>query len=107
MTGVAGRRTLFFPAKDERLARKVSTESPRRFRGSIRKVKRDGRVTAEEKRALVLARNRAAAQLQRKDLSPSERRQFRRIRRTRLPPTGPVGRKKPGFRGLGEGPVRL
>lgn len=35
--------------------------------------------------ALVLARNRAAAQLKRKDLSPKERKQMRQIRDIHIP----------------------
>ncbi len=38
----------------------------------------------KEKRALVLARNRAAAQLKRKALSPKERREFREISKQKI-----------------------
>lgn len=76
--------SLFFPARNERLARIISIRSPTAFRESIREVKRGG-VTTEEFRALVLAQNRARAQLGRENLSPMERRQFSEISRIRLP----------------------
>lgn len=78
------KKTLFFPAKNERIARDISIKSPAAFRGSIKKLKRGG-LTTPEGRGLVLARNRAGAQLKRKNLSPKERREFTTISRTRIP----------------------
>ena len=78
------KKTIFFKPKNKALARKISITSPAAFRRSIRVVSRGG-VTTEEKRALVLARTRAAAQLRRRNLSMGERRQFREIARTKLP----------------------
>lgn len=77
-------RSLFFPPKNRRIARIISIRSPSAFRGSIRELKRGG-LTTTEKRALVLAQNRANAQLRRSNLSARERRQFREIKRIRLP----------------------
>lgn len=78
------RRGLFFPAKNQRIARAISIKSPTAFRGSIRKLKKGG-LTLKEGRSLVLARNRAKAQLGRRNLSPKERREFTTISRTRIP----------------------
>ncbi len=71
--------------KDKRLARIISITSPTAFRKSIRTLKKGG-ITLKEKRALVLARNRAGAQLDRKNLSSKERKQFKAITRMSLPP---------------------
>jgi len=70
--------------KNRKLARDTSITSPTAFRGSITELRKGG-ITTEEKRALVLARNRANAQLNRKNLSSNERRQFREIGRMKLP----------------------
>ncbi len=75
---------LFFAPKDKALARKISIKSPAAFEKSIRVLKKGG-ITLKEKRALVLARNRASAQLKRKNLSPGERKQFRMISKMNLP----------------------
>ena len=75
---------LFGKPKSKRLARIITIESPSKFRKSIREIKKGG-VTLQEKRALVLARNIAGAQLQRKNLSAKERREFSKIKRTKLP----------------------
>ncbi len=85
---------LFFAPKDKALARKISIKSPAAFRKSIRVLKKGG-ITLKEKRALVLARNRASAQLKRKNLSPGERRQFGVISQMSLPKiTKPKTRRK-------------
>ncbi len=77
-------KSLFFKAKSKRLARDVTIVSPTAFRESIRKLKVGG-LTLKEKRALVLAKNRAGAQLKRKNLSPKERKQFRAIMKINIP----------------------
>ena len=78
------KRTLFFEPMDMELAEDISIRSPEEFRESIKKVEKGG-VTTKEKRGLVLAKNRAGAQLKRKNLSPKERRAFTEISKTRLP----------------------
>ena len=67
-----------------RLARVISIESPTAFRKSVATLRKGG-LTGTEKQALVLAQNRARAQLKRKNLSPKERRQFRAIAAIKLP----------------------
>ena len=71
-------RTLFFKPKDKRLAKIITIKSPAAFKESIKILKKGG-LTLKEKRGLVLAKNRASAQLHRKNLSPKERKQFRAI----------------------------
>jgi len=78
------RKTLFFKAKSKALAKKISITSPAAFRASIKELKKGG-LSLREKRALVLARNRAAAQLKRKNLSAKERKQFRAISKISIP----------------------
>ncbi len=78
------RQTLFFAPTNKRLARVIDTTSPTAFRRSVQTIKRGG-VTLKEKRALVLAQNRARAQLNRRNLSQNERKQFTMISRMRLP----------------------
>jgi len=75
---------LFAKAENKKLAKKISIKSPKEFKQSIKKVKKDG-ITTEEKRALTLARTRAQVQLKRKNLSLKERRQMREIANTKLP----------------------
>lgn len=77
-------KSIFFKPKDKLLARKISITSPTSFRESIRKLKQGG-LNTKEKRALVLAQNRARAQLKRKHLSMKERKQFRQISNIKLP----------------------
>ncbi len=77
------KETLFFKPKSKRLARIITIVSPTAFRKSIRILKKGG-LTTTEKRALVLARNRATAQLGRKNLSPKERKQFRAISKIKI-----------------------
>ena len=84
------RQTLFFAPKNPRLAKIISIESPTAFRKSIRLLSRGG-LTLKEKRALVLAQNRARAQLGRKNLSLKERRQFGTISKIKI---GPVTKRK-------------
>ena len=78
------RQGLFFEASDPRLAEIIDISSPEAFDMSITEIKKGG-VTLKEKRALVLARNRAGAQLGRKNLSPKEIREFTIIKNRRLP----------------------
>ncbi|HEX9820140.1 MAG TPA: hypothetical protein VGD07_11070 [Methylomirabilota bacterium] len=62
----------------------ISIESPAAFRESVRKLKRMG-VGPREKRALVLAQNRAKAMLKKKTLSEKERKELQAIAGTPLP----------------------
>jgi len=80
----ARRKTIFFRPKHKKLANIISIESPAAFRASIRKLKRMG-LGATEKRALVLAQNRAKAMLKKRNLSAKERRELQAIARIRLP----------------------
>lgn len=77
-------KSLFLKAKSKRLARIVNIRSPRAFKRSIVALKKRG-LTVQEKRALVLARTRAAVQLKRPNLSVRERRQFSTIATMKLP----------------------
>ena len=79
-------RTLFFAPKDPRLARIIKIDTPSNFRKSI-KILSKGGLTLKERRALILAQNRAKAQLGRKNLSDAERREFTEISREKIPPT--------------------
>lgn len=78
------RRTIFFPPKFPALARKISITSPAAFKKSIEILKKNG-LTLREKRALVLAQNRARVQLKRKTLSARERREFTEISKIKIP----------------------
>jgi len=82
---VVRKNTLFGPPKSKRIARIINITSPTAFKESIRKLKKGG-LSGTEKKALVLARNRAGAQLGRKNLSSKERVQFRKIKKMKLPP---------------------
>ena len=77
-------KSLFFPVKDKALARKISIESPRAFKASIKKVSVNG-ITLKEKKALTLAKTRAKVQLRRPNLSFKERKQFFAIANMKLP----------------------
>lgn len=77
-------KSIFFPAKDKALAKKISIVSPAAFRRSIRKLKKGG-VTLKERRALTLAKTRATVQLKRNNLSNKERKQFRTISQMNIP----------------------
>ncbi len=81
---VATKQSLFFKAKDPRLARDISITSPAAFRKSIKILKKGG-ITLKEMRALQLAKNRGAAQLKRKNLSSKEKKQFRAISKINIP----------------------
>jgi hypothetical protein len=83
--GGSRRRTIFFEPKNQKLAELITIVSPDAFRESIRKVQRMG-IGAREKRALVLAQNRARAMLKKRSLSAKERSQFEEIAQIRLPP---------------------
>lgn len=79
-------KSMFFPAKHPRLAKAISIKSPSAFKSSIGKVKHlKGYSAATKKRALVLARNRAGAQLGRSNLSGKEQREMRAIKNTAIP----------------------
>ena len=78
-------KSIFFPAKSKRLAGIISIKSPAAFNKSIRILKKGG-FSTREKRALILAQNRAAAQLKRKDLSDKERSQFTKIAAAEIEP---------------------
>ncbi len=69
--------------KSKRLARIISIKSPQDFIRSIRIIKKGG-VTLQEKRALVLAQNRARAILKKK-ISLKERIEFIKISKIKLP----------------------
>ena len=62
----------------------ICIESPAAFRRAIQTLKRGG-LNATEKRALVLAQNRAKAMLKKRNLSSKERRELHAIGRMRLP----------------------
>lgn len=70
--------------KSKRLAKIISIKSPEAFEESIRKIKKGG-VTLHEKRGLILAQNRAKAQLSRKNLSVEERMEMDIIAKMKLP----------------------
>jgi hypothetical protein len=78
------KKSLFFPPRNKRIAKIISIKSPSAFKISISKL-REGGITITEKRSLVLAKNRAKAQLKRKNLSPKERKQFKMIVAMKLP----------------------
>lgn len=78
------KQTLFFAPTSKKLARQISITSPATFRQSIRTIKQGG-VTLKESRALVLAQNRARAQLNRTNLSIKERIEFTKIAMQKLP----------------------
>lgn len=67
----------------KRISRIVSIRTPAAFRHSINTLKKGG-FTTQEKRSLVLAKNRAVAMLHRKNLSAKERAKMRAIARTRI-----------------------
>ena len=80
------KKTMFFPAKRKRLSDLISISSPEAFRASVNNLKgSDGKVTLTEKRALVLAQNRARAILKKKNLSTKERKEFKEIVKIKLP----------------------
>ena len=81
---MTAKQRLFFAPKNKKLAGVISIKNPTRFKKSITTLKKNG-LTVKEKRALVLARNRAGAQLKRKNLSMKERKQFTKIVNTRIP----------------------
>jgi hypothetical protein len=81
----ARRKTIFFPPRHRTLSDIISIESPAAFRESIRKLQRMG-IGAREKRALLLAQNRAKAMLKKKSLSEKERKELEQVVRTPLPP---------------------
>ena len=78
------KQTLFFRPKYPQLAQKIRISSPLEFRRSIARVMADG-YSARDQKALVLAQNRAKAQLNRRDLSPQKRMQFMEIARIQVP----------------------
>lgn len=66
------------------LADRITIRSPGAFRESIRLLEKGG-LTLTERRGLVLAQNRAGAQLGRKNLSAKERVEFEKIVKIRIP----------------------
>jgi len=79
-------KTIFFPPKSKRLAKAISIESPTEFRKSIGRVRRMKGVKPSTKvKALVLAQNRARAQLLRRNLSGREQREMRTISNITIP----------------------
>ena len=78
------KNSIFFPAKNKRLADVITIQSPRAFRESIKTLMKGG-LQPKERKALVLARSRAKAQLSRKNLSVGERREFSMISRINIP----------------------
>ena len=80
------RSGLFGPAKNEKLAKVITIKSPVAFKHSISTLKgKDGKVSGEEKKALVLARTRASMQLRRDNLKPETRKKFNVISQMELP----------------------
>lgn len=77
-------KSLFFEPKNKSLARKISIESPKKFKKSIKELKKGG-ITVEEKKALTLAKARAKVQLLRPNLSTKEKKQFRTISNMSVP----------------------
>lgn len=77
--------SLFFAARNKKLAKAISIKSPNAYRESIEKVKNLKGISAQTKvRALALAKARASVQLKRNDLSEKEREQFSAIRKIPL-----------------------
>jgi len=76
-------KTLFFKPKSKRLAKIISITSPTAFRKAIKILKKGG-LTLTERRALILAQNRAKAILKRKTLSTKERKQFEAIAKIKI-----------------------
>ena len=75
---------MFIKPKSKALANKISIKNPTIFRQSIKRIKKGG-ITLHERRALILAKNIAKAQLKRKNLSQKERKQFRSISKIPIP----------------------
>lgn len=74
------KKSIFFKAESRELAEAISIESPTEFKKSIKRVKAlKGIPAVTKKRALILAQNRAKAQLKRKKLSRKERKEFEAI----------------------------
>lgn len=86
-------RTIFTtPIRSQARANKISIRSPDTFRRSIAALKK-GRYTLGDYRALILAQNRARAQLRRRGLSAKERMQFSEIVRIRIPKPASIKKK--------------
>lgn len=86
---------LFAPAKNKRLARIISIETPAKFRKSIEILSKDG-LTVQEFKALTLAKTRAKVSLKRKNLSAKERREFTIISNMNIPSrSSPKMKRKP------------
>jgi len=70
----------------KRLADAITITSVKGFRESIKKLKgKKGYLTVKEFRALNLAKQRARAQLKRKDLTPAVRKRFATISKINIP----------------------
>ena len=83
------KQSLFFAPTSKKLARQISITSPAAFQRSIGIIKKGG-VTLQESRGLILAQNRARAQLNRTNLSIKERIEFTKIAMQKLPKVGKV-----------------
>ncbi len=77
-------KSIFFAPKDAKLARKISIQTPGKFRKSIALLEKNG-ITVKENQALVLAKTRAKVQLLRKNLSIRERKQMKAISKIKIP----------------------
>lgn len=78
-------RSLFFKPRSKRIARIITIRNPAAFRRGMKILMQDG-LTLSERRALILAKNRARVILRRTDLSSKEVRQMTEISRVRIPP---------------------
>lgn len=74
------KQKLFFPPKNNKLAKIIKLNTPKNARESVKVLKKGG-LTKKERQALVLAANRADAQQKRKNLSSRERKEFRQVER--------------------------
>ena len=85
MTYTKFKKSIFrTPIKSKARAKIISIQSPAKFRESIRTLKK-GNYTLADERALILAQNRARAQLYRTTLSDKERKEMREISKIRIP----------------------
>ena len=81
----------FSPARRKAISQAVSIKSPSRFKQSVRILSKGG-LSVQERKVLVMAQDRADMQLQRKDLSSIERRQFKEIKGVNIPPSAKTAR---------------
>jgi hypothetical protein len=76
---------LFFEPKNKKLANEIKIDTPQHFKQSIYALKKNG-LTTDEKRSLVLARNRAYAIAQNPRVSQEVKKGKIEIYNTKLPP---------------------